>query len=145
MKKFYLSLMFAMVCVLGLEAQTQTELRTQFAQAIQALQKNLPKEYGNGVKLTRVEVTDSDFVMYVDVPDELVGDFEQFKTMLSLYEGNFVKTLYDAKDAELALFAKTGLNLKVNISVMPSKKETVLTMTSAELAELNRVIQLIPS
>ena len=138
MKKFYLSLMFAMVCALGLEAQTQTELRTQFAQAIQALQKNLPKEYGNGVKLTRVEVTDSDFVMYVDVPDELVGDFEQFKTMLSLYKGNFVKTLYDAKDAEVALFAKTGLNLKVNISVMPSKKETVLTMTSAELAELNK-------
>lgn len=138
MKKFYLSLMFAMVCVLGLEAQTQTELRAQFAQSIQALQKNLPKEYGNGVKLMRVEVTDSDFVMYVDVPDELVGDFEQFKTMLSLYEGNFVKTLYDAKDAEVALFAKTGLNLKVNISVMPSKKETVLTMTSAELAELNK-------
>ena len=133
MKKFYLSLVLAMVCVLGLEAQTQTELRTQFAQAIQALQKNLPKEYGNGVKLTRVEVTDSDFVMYIDVPDEQVGDFEQFKTMLSLYKGNFVKTLYEAKDAEVALFAKTGLNLKVNIRVMPSKKETVLTMTAAEL------------
>ncbi len=138
MKKFYLSLMFAMVCVLGLEAQTQTELRTQFAQAIQALQKNLPKEYGNGVKLTRVEVADSDFVMYIDVPDEQVGDFEQFKTMLSLYKGNFVKTLYEAKDAEVALFAKTGLNLKVNIRVMPSKKETVLTMTAAELAELHK-------
>ena len=138
MKKFYLSLVLAMGCVLGLEAQTQTELRTQFAQAIQALQKNLPKEYGNGVKLTRVEVTDSDFVMYIDVPDEQVGDFEQFKTMLSLYKGNFVKTLYEAKDAEVALFAKTGLNLKVNISVMPSKKETVLTMTAAELAELHK-------
>ena len=122
MKKFYLSLVLAMVCVLGLEAQTQTELRTQFAQAIQSLQKKLPKEYGNGVKLTQVEVTDSDFVMYVDVPDELVGDFEQFKTMLSLYKGYFVKTLYEAKDAEVAFFAKTGLNLKVNISVMPSKK-----------------------
>ena len=133
MKKFYLSLVLAMVCVLGLEAQTQTELRTQFAQAIQALQKNLPKEYGNGVKLTRVEVTDSDFVMYIDVPDEQVGDFEQFKTMLSLYKGNFVKTLYEAKDAEVALFAKTGLNLKVNIRVMPSKKETVFAMTAAEL------------
>lgn len=140
MKKFYLSLVLAMVCVLGLEAQTQTqtELRTQFAQAIQALQKNLPKEYGNGVKLTRVEVTDSDFVMYIDVPDEQVGDFEQFKTMLSLYKGNFVKTLYEAKDAEVTLFAKTGLNLKVNIRVMPSKKETVLTMTAAELAELHK-------
>lgn len=126
MKKFYLSLMFAMVCALGLEAQTQTELRTQFAQAIQALQKNLPKEYGNGVKLTQVEVTDSDFVMYVDVPDELVGDFEQFKTMLSLYKGNFVKTLYEAKDAEVALFAKTGLNLKVNISVTASKRRLCL-------------------
>ena len=138
MKKFYLSLVLAMVCVLGLEAQTQTELRTQFAQAIQALQKNLPKEYGNGVKLTRVEVTDSDFVRYIDVPDEQVGDFEQFKTMLSLYKGNFVKTLYEAKDAEVTLFAKTGLNLKVNIRVMPSKKETVLTMTAAELAELHK-------
>ena len=133
MKKFYLSLVLAMVCVLGLEAQTQTELRTQFAQAIQALQKKLPKEYGNGVKLTQVEVTDSDFVMYIDVPDEQVGDFEQFKTMLSLYKGNFVKTLYEAKDAEVALFAKTGLNLKVNIRVMPSKKETVFAMTAAEL------------
>lgn len=133
MKKFYLSLVLAVVCVLGLEAQTQAELRTQFAQAIQTYQKNLPKKYENGVKITQVEVTDSDFVMYIDVPDEQVGDFEQFKTMLSLYKGNFVKTLYEAKDAEVALFAKTGLNLKVNIRVMPSKKETLLTMTAAEL------------
>lgn len=138
MKKFYLSLVLAMVCVLGLEAQTPAELRAQFAQSIQAYQKKLPKKYDNGVKITQVEVTDSDFVMYIDVPDEQVGDFEQFKTMLSLYKGNFVKTLYEAKDAEVALFAKTGLNLKVNIRVMPSKKETVLTMTAAELAELHK-------
>ena len=138
MKKFYLSLVLAMVCVFGLEAQTPAELRAQFAQSIQAYQKKLPKTCVNGVKITQVEVTDSDFVMYVDVPDELVGDFDQFKTMLSLYKGNFVKTLYAAKDAEVALFAKTGLNLKVNIRVMPSKKETVLTMTAAELAELNK-------
>ncbi len=133
MKKFYLSLVLAMVCVLGLEAQTPAELRAQFAQAIQTYQKKLPKKYDNGVKITQVEVTDSDFVMYIDVPDEQVGDFEQFKTMLSLYKGNFVKTLYEAKDAEVALFAKTGLNLKVNIRVMPSKKETVFAMTAAEL------------
>ena len=138
MKKFYLSLVLAMVCVLGLEAQTPAELRAQFAQAIQTYQKKLPKKYENGVKITQVEVTDSDFVIYIDVTDEQVGDFEQFKTMLSLYKGNFVKTLYDAKDAEVALFAKTGLNLKVNIRVMPSKKETVLTMTAAELAELHK-------
>lgn len=138
MKKFYLSLVLAVVCVLGLEAQTPAELRAQFAQSIQAYQKNLPKKYDNGVKITQVEVTDSDFVMYIDVPDEQVGDFEQFKTMLSLYKANFVKTLYEAKDAEVALFAKTGLNLKVNIRVMPSKKETVLTMTAAELAELHK-------
>ena len=138
MKKFYLSLVLAMVCVFGLEAQTPAELRAQFAQSIQAYQKKLPKKYDNGVKITQVEVTDSDFVMYIDVPDEQVGDFEQFKTMLSLYKGNFVKTLYEAKDAEVALFAKTGLNLKVNIRVMPSKKETVLTMTAAELAELHK-------
>ena len=138
MKKFYLSLVLAMVCVLGLEAQTPAELRAQFAQSIQAYQKKLPKTCVNGVKITQVEVTDSDFVMYIDVPDEQVGDFDQFKTMLSLYKGNFVKTLYAAKDAEVALFAKTGLNLKVNIRVMPSKKETVLTMTAAELAELHK-------
>ena len=138
MKKFYLSLVLAMVCVLGLEAQTPAELRAQFAQSIQTYQKKLPKKYDNGVKITQVEVTDNDFVMYIDVPDEQVGDFEQFKTMLSLYKGNFVKTLYEAKDAEVALFAKTGLNLKVNIRVMPSKKETVLTMTAAELAELHK-------
>lgn len=138
MKKFYLSLVLAMVCVLGLEAQTPAELRAQFAQAIQTYQKKLPKKYENGVKITQVEVTDSDFVIYIDVTDEQVGDFEQFKTMLSLYKGNFVKTLYEAKDAEVALFAKTGLNLKVNIRVMPSKKETVLTMTAAELAELHK-------
>lgn len=138
MKKFYLSLVLAVVCVLGLEAQTQAELRTQFAQAIQTYQKNLPKKYDSGVKITQVEVTDSDFVMYIDVPDEQVGDFEQFKTMLSLYKANFVKTLYEAKDAEAALFAKTGLNLKVNIRVMPSKKETVFAMTAAELAELHK-------
>ena len=136
MKKFYLSLVLAMVCVLGLEAPA--ELRAQFAQSIQAYQKKLPKTCVNGVKITQVEVTDSDFVMYIDVPDEQVGDFDQFKTMLSLYKGNFVKTLYAAKDAEVALFAKTGLNLKVNIRVMPSKKETVLTMTAAELAELHK-------
>jgi len=34
MKKFYLSLVLAVVCVFGLEAQTSAELRTQFAQAI---------------------------------------------------------------------------------------------------------------
>lgn len=133
MKRFYLSLVLAMVCVLGLEAQTPAELRAQFVQSIQTYQKKLPKKYDNGVKITQVEVTDSDFVMYIDVPDEQVGDFEQFKTMLSLYKGNFVKTLYEAKDAEVALFAKTGLNLKVNIRVMPSKKETVFAMTAAEL------------
>lgn len=133
MKKFYLSLVLAMVCVLGLEAQTPAELRAQFAQSIQTYQKKLPKKYDNGVKITQVEVTDNDFVMYIDVPDEQVGDFEQFKTMLSLYKGNFVKMLYEAKDAEVALFAKTGLNLKVNIRAMPSKKETVFAMTAAEL------------
>ena len=133
MKKFYLSLVLAMVCVLGLEAQTPAELRAQFAQSIQTYQKKLPKKYDNGVKITQVEVTDNDFVMYIDVPDEQVGDFEQFKTMLSLYKGNFVKTLYEAKDVEVALFAKTGLNLKVNIRAMPSKKETVFAMTAAEL------------
>ena len=133
MKRFYLSLVLAMVCVLGLEAQTPAELRAQFAQAIQTYQKKLPKKYDNGVKITQVEVTDNDFVMYIDVPDEQVGDFEQFKTMLSLYKGNFVKTLYEAKDVEVALFAKTGLNLKVNIRAMPSKKETVFAMTAAEL------------
>ena len=133
MKKFYLSLVLAMVCVLGLEAQTPAELRAQFAQSIQTYQKKLPKKYDNGVKITQVEVTDNDFGMYIDVPDEQVGDFEQFKTMLSLYKGNFVKTLYEAKDVEVALFAKTGLNLKVNIRAMPSKKETVFAMTAAEL------------
>ena len=133
MKKFYLSLVLAMVCVLGLEAQTPAELRAQFAQSIQTYQKKLPKKYDNGVKITQVEVTDNDFVMYIDVPDEQVGDFEQFKTMLSLYKGNFVKMLYEAKDEEVALFAKTGLNLKVNIRAMPSKKETVFAMTAAEL------------
>ena len=133
MKKFYLSLVLAMLCVLGLEAQTPAELRVQFAQLIQTYQKKLPKKYDNGVKITQVEVTDNDFVMYIDVPDEQVGDFEQFKTMLSLYKGNFVKMLYEAKDAEVALFAKTGLNLKVNIRAMPSKKETVFAMTAAEL------------
>lgn len=35
MKRFYLGLLLAVVCVFGLEAQTQTELRTQFAQVIQ--------------------------------------------------------------------------------------------------------------
>ena len=79
MKKFYLSLVLAMVCVLGLEAQTPAELRAQFAQAIQTYQKNLPKKYDSGVKITQVEVTDSDFVMYIDVPDEQVGDFELVK------------------------------------------------------------------
>lgn len=140
MKKFYLSLVLAMVCVLGLEAQTSAELRAQFAQAIQTYQKKLPKKYDNGVKITQVEVTDSDFVMYIDVPDEQVGDFEQFKTMFSLYKGNFVKMLYEAKDAEVALFAKTGLNLKVNIRAMPSKKETVFAMTAAEFAKLAKVL-----
>ncbi|WP_311355999.1 hypothetical protein [Alloprevotella tannerae] len=140
MKKFYLSLVLAVVCALSLEAQTPAELRAQFVQSIQTYQKKLPKKYDNGVKITQVEVTDSDFVMYIDVPDEQVGDFEQFKTMLSLYKGNFVKTLYEAKDEEVALFAKTGLNLKVNIRVMPSKKETVLMMTAAEFAKLAKVL-----
>ena len=140
MKRFYLSLMFAVICVCGLRAQTPAELRAQFVQSIQTYQKKLPKKYDNGVKITQVEVTDSDFVMYIDVPDEQVGDFEQFKTMLSLYKGNFVKTLYEAKDAEVALFAKTGLNLKVNIRVMPSKKETVFAMTAAEFAKLAKVL-----
>ena len=48
MKKFYLSLVLAMVCALGLEAQTQTELRTQFAKGIQALRKKLLKDNGKG-------------------------------------------------------------------------------------------------
>ena len=39
MKKFYLSLVLAMVCVLGLEAQTPAELRAQFVQSIQTYQK----------------------------------------------------------------------------------------------------------
>lgn len=109
MKKFYLSLVLAMVCVLGLEAQTPAELRAQFAQSIQTYQKKLPKKYDNGVKITQVEVTDNDFVMCIDVPDEQVGDFEQFKTMLSLYKGNFVNTLYEAKDVEGGALCQNGL------------------------------------
>lgn len=139
MKRFYLSLMFAVICVCGLRAQTQAELRTQFAQAIQTYLKDLPKEY-RGVTITRAEVTDDEFVISLDMSDDQAGDFEEFKTLLSLYKGNFVKTLYEAKDAEVALFAKTGLNLKVNIRVMPSKKETVLTMTAAEFAKLAKVL-----
>ena len=79
MKRFYLSLVLAMVCVLGLEAQTPAELRAQFAQAIQTYQKKLPKKYDNGVKITQVEVTDNDFVMYIDVPDEQVGDLSSLR------------------------------------------------------------------
>ena len=139
MKRFYLSLMFAVVCVLGLEAQTQAELRTQFAQTIQTYLKDLPKEYRD-VTITRAEVTDGEFVIFLDMSDDQVGDFEEFKKLISLYKGNFVKTLYEEKDAKVALFAKTGLNLKLNIRVMPSKKETVLTMTAAEFAKLAKVL-----
>ena len=139
MKRFYLSLMFAVVCVLGLEAQTQAELRTQFAQTIQTYLKDLPKEYRD-VTITRAEVTDGEFVIFLDMSDDQVGDFEEFKKLISLYKGNFVKTLYEEKDAKVALFAKTGLNLKLNIRVMPSKKEIVLTMTAAEFAKLAKVL-----